>query len=295
LQIASRLFDFSHSVYVMGILNVTPDSFSDGGRYLHPQQALDQALKMQEEGADIIDVGAESTRPGAVAISAEDEIKRLEPLFNLLVPRLKIPVSIDTQKAGVAEFAIQKGAALINDVSGFEFDPEMISVLQRHPVPAILMHSREAPPSPQPSPIEGEGVMENFLSFFEIKLVELEKKGISSTRLILDPGIGFAKQGKENVEILSQLHYMKKFSCPLMVGLSRKSFLEEYFGPTSHPSERGLGTEVAHALAISQGANLLRVHDVAAAKKTIRFVKEFKSPLAPLLQSGERTNNTPLL
>lgn len=252
---------------------MTPDSFSDGGRFFDPQAALDQALRMEVEGADLIDVGAESTRPGAKEIPAEEERARLEGILNRLTRYLKIPFSIDTRKAAVARWAVREGAGLLNDVSGFGFDPQMLSVLREEKIPAILMHSRGTPET-MGRQNQYRSLVEDLGLFFEERLARLEGEGILREKILLDPGVGFAKVGRQNLEILKNLDRFRSFGRPLVVGLSRKSFLEEYFGPTAHPADRGVGTEIAHTLAILRGANILRVHDVAAAKKTIRFVKE---------------------
>lgn len=274
LQIANRLFDFSkNQVYTIGILNVTPDSFSDGGKFLDPERALDCAIQMQEEGADLLDLGAESTRPGSQGISTEEEIERLLPVLKKLSSKISIPISIDTRKASVARMAIDQGVSLLNDVSGFQFDPEMIPLLQKTNIPAILMHSRGTPEN-MSKLNQYESIVDDLISFFEQSFSDLENKGVSRERILIDPGIGFAKLGKQNVEILSKLDRFQSLKRPILVGLSRKSFLEEYFGPTSHPFERTVGSEVAHALAILKGANFLRVHEVKVAKRTISFLED---------------------
>jgi dihydropteroate synthase len=270
----SLVFDLSKTVVVMGILNVTPDSFYDGGNYLDPARALDRALQMEEEGARIIDVGAESTRPGARPLSLEEELQRLLPLFKMLGKKLKVPFSVDTRKAEVARKAIEEGASLINDVSGFSFDLGMVNVLQTNEVLAVLMHSRGTPETMK-SLTQYDSVAQDLMSFFEKRLQALGSAGIKRERLWIDPGIGFAKTPEQSLEILSQLRGFKSFGLPLMLGVSRKSFLDEYFG-SKDPSERALATEMAHALAILNGANILRVHDVAAALKTARFVQQAK-------------------
>lgn len=274
LKIGNRIFDFTYSVYLIGILNLTPDSFSDGGKFLDPEKALEQAIQMQEEGADILDIGAESTRPGSDEISVEEEIKRLTPLLKKISSKIQIPISIDTRKAAVAKMAIDNGVSLINDVSGFQFDPKIISLLQKTDTPAILMHSRGTPKTMSRQNQYGS-LIEDLHSFFEERLTDLEQKGISRERILIDPGIGFAKVGSQNVEVLSGLDRFQSLKRPIVVGLSRKSFLEEYFGP-SHPQERMVGTEVAHALAILKGGNFLRVHDVSKAKKTVKFCMDFQ-------------------
>ncbi len=272
MKIGSTDFNFSHEAYVMGILNLTSDSFSDGGLYLDSAIALERALQIQQEGADLIDVGAESTRPGAHEVEAYDQIKILKPLLQKLIPQLKIPVSIDTRHAKVAEFAIDNGVSLLNDVSGFQFDSAMVGVLQKYPIPLVLMHSRGSPENMNQY-AQYEDLLEELDSFFEKRMAFFESLGISRDRIVIDPGIGFAKKKDQNLEILSNLNRLQNHQRPILIGLSRKSFLEDYFGPTLQPRDRSLGTEIAHLIALQKGASLLRVHDVLNAKKTIHFEK----------------------
>ncbi|MFO1518903.1 MAG: dihydropteroate synthase [bacterium] len=271
-KIGSATFDFSKNVYVMGILNVTPDSFSDGGFYHSPQVALQRALQMEEEGADLIDLGAESTRPGAAEISVSEEWRRLSPVLEALQGKLKVPLSLDTRKAEIARRALPLGVALINDVSGFAWDPEMLPFLRESRVPAVLMHSRGTPETMGKLTQYGSVVKEVF-GFLEARLQELEEKGVERKRLVVDPGFGFAKTPEQNVELLSHLKRFQEWGRPVLVGLSRKSFLDKYFAPSLSPGERGGATEVAHTLAVLRGANILRVHDVKAARNTIRFAQ----------------------
>ncbi len=276
LKIGNRLFDLAHSIYLIGILNITPDSFSDGGKFLDPEKALEQALQMQEEGADILDIGAESTRPGSQEVPIEEETKRLLPILNKIASKIQIPISIDTRKASVAQMAMDYGASLINDVSGFQFDSSMISLLQKTNIPAILMHSRGIPET-MSQQNQYESIVKDILLFFETRIHDLEKNGISKEKLLIDPGIGFAKVGKQNVELLSKLDQFKILQRPIVVGLSKKSFLKDFFESSIDPEKRKIGTEVAHALAVLKGVNFLRVHEVKAAKQTIRFTQNFLS------------------
>lgn len=251
----------------MGILNVTPDSFSDGGLYLDPEAALDRALQLQGEGADVIDIGAESTRPGASPVPADEERDRLLPVVRKLIPKLKVPLSIDTQKAGVADAALSEGAALINDVSALS-DPEMPEVIARRGVPAILMHRKGTPETMQQNP-RYEDVIGEIRAFFEERIGFAVGRGIARERLLIDPGLGFGKRVEDNVEILRRLSSFQDLELPLVIGASRKSFLRKIFGEGSLAA----GNAAAEVLAISGGARMLRVHDVAATKAVIRLAE----------------------
>ncbi len=264
---------FQNEAAVMGILNLTPDSFSDGGDYQDSPRTLDRALQIQEEGADCLDVGAESTRPGAEEISTSEQWGRLEFFFEEVLPILKIPVSIDTRNAKVAEYALKAGAKMVNDVSAFEHDPCMLELLARSRSFYVLMHHR-GDPRTMSRLSRYENCKEEVMEFFEVKLKKLFERGIQKERVFLDVGIGFAKQGAQNMELLAHLNEFKKWNCPLLIGLSRKSFLEEYLGPTLHPKERN--TELAHFIALQQGAHVLRVHDVKAARQTIHFFQDYQ-------------------
>lgn len=273
-KIGNRLFDPTHSVYLIGILNITPDSFSDGGKFLDPERALEQAIQMQEEGADILDIGAESTRPGSQEVTIEEENRRLFPILNKIASKIQIPISMDTRKATIAQMAIDHGISLINDVSGFQFDSRMIPLLQKTEIPAILMHSRGTPET-MSRQNQYDSIVKDVLLFFEKRLRDLEKNGISREKLLIDPGIGFAKIGKQNVELLSKLDQFQILQRAIVVGLSKKSFLKEFFESSLDPQERKIGTEVAHALAVIKGANFLRVHEVKAARQTVQFAQNF--------------------
>lgn len=266
--IGNKKFDFeSGHVYVMGILNVTPDSFSDGGRFLDPERALDQALRLEEEGADMIDVGAESTRPGSDPVSPEEELRRLLPVLKKILPRLKIPVSIDTQKASVAHAALSEGAAMINDVSALG-DPEMASVISRHRVPIILMHKKGESKTMQANP-SYEDVLREVSFFLSTQVSFAEKNGIGRDRVLIDPGLGFGKRSEDNLALLRLLGELKAVHRPIVVGASRKSFLRRIFG--EDPASLLAGSVAAALLAAKRGAGLLRVHDVGPTKAAIEL------------------------
>jgi dihydropteroate synthase len=247
---------------VMGVLNVTPDSFSDGGRFLDPERALAQAEAMIAEGADIIDVGAESTRPyiGAAAISAEEELSRLKAVLPK-VAGLGVPVSIDTTKAKVAVWAIEAGAAMVNDVWGLQGDPDLPAVIAEHRVPVVVMHNRHK--------VEPEiDILADMEGFFARSLDIATHAGIERDRIVLDPGIGFGKTPEQSLAAIAQLGKLKHFGLPLLVGASRKRFINAV--APSQPDERLPGSLAAHLLAVENGAAIVRVHDVAATVQALR-------------------------
>ncbi|HEY8415566.1 MAG TPA: dihydropteroate synthase, partial [Thermaerobacter sp.] len=249
--------------YVMGILNVTPDSFSDGGLYLDPERALEHALAMEEAGADIIDVGAESTRPGAAPVPAEEELRRLLPVLRRLAPRLRVPISVDTYKAEVARAALAEGAAIINDVGGLQKDPAMASVAAEAGVPVVVMHSRP----------HGHAHYDDFwgdvLGFLRRSLELAEAAGLPPEYVIVDPGFGFGKTAEHNLELLRGLHRLRALGRPVLLGTSRKSTLGHVLNlPVS---ERLEGTAATVALAVPHGVDIVRVHDVAPIVRVVRM------------------------
>lgn len=253
----------------MGILNVTPDSFSDGGLYLHPKKAVARALQMEAEGADLIDLGGESTRPGAAPVSPKEELKRILPVLERLQGRLRIPLSIDTSKAAVAKRAIECGASLVNDVTALR-DPHMAEVVSEKKVPVILMHMRGNPRTMQKNPRYSDLIPE-ILSKLRQAVLKAIAQGIAKEKILIDPGIGFGKSPKHNLRILKSLRTFKKLGFPLVVGPSRKSFI----GHVLHtPAEdRLFGTAAAVALCVAGGADIIRVHDVAAMRQVVLFTE----------------------
>jgi dihydropteroate synthase len=247
---------------VMGILNVTPDSFSDGGRFLDPEAAIAHARRMVTEGADIIDIGAESTRPYGTAtpVSSSEEVRRLEPVLTA-VAALGVPVSIDTMKAQVAAAALEAGATMVNDVWGLQRDPDMAGVVARHGVPVIIMHNRDtADPA-----IE---IMADMAAFFTHSLDLATRAGIARERIVLDPGIGFGKTPEQSLTALARLDQLKAFGLPLLVGASRKRFIDKV---SPAPPDRRLGGSLAaHLNAVADGARIIRVHDVAETVQALR-------------------------
>ena len=249
----------------MGVLNVTPDSFSDGGKFLRVKHAVRQALAIERDGADILDIGAESTRPGSEGITAAEELARLLPVLEALRGKLKIPISVDTQKAAVAELAIGAGAAILNDVSGLRNDAKLADVAARQGVPVILMHMRGTPRTMQKTPF-AKDVMKDVVRGFKKSLAIARKAGIRKDQIVLDPGIGFGKSFEQNYELLAKLPELAKLGYPLLVGTSRKSFLGKTLargGKAAPADARIWGTAATVTASIQGGAHIVRVHDVA--------------------------------
>lgn len=246
---------------IMGILNVTPDSFSDGGSFLDPHQAVGRALEMEAEGADIIDIGGESTRPGAPQVPADEELRRVAPVIELLAGKLSSPISVDTWKAEVARGALAAGAEIINDISGFAFDPAMAPLAARSGAGMVLMHTRGTPDKMQSHTVY-EDLMGEVIAGLRCSLDYAVSAGVERERIAIDPGIGFAKDAAGNLEILRRLREFTSFGLPLLVGTSRKSFIGKILGRDT--DERLVGTAATVALAVANGANILRVHDVRA-------------------------------
>ncbi|HET7849850.1 MAG TPA: dihydropteroate synthase [Pseudolabrys sp.] len=246
----------------MGILNVTPDSFSDGGQFIDPQVAIAHAHRMADAGADILDVGAESTRPygGMQPVSAADEKARLAPVLPAVVA-LGLPVSIDTIKAEIAAWALDQGAAMVNDVWGLQRDPAMAPLVARRGVPVIVMHNREE----ADSTID---IVADVIAFFERSLAIAAQAGIARTQIVLDPGIGFGKTQEQSIVCIARLAAFKRFGLPLLVGASRKRFINSVM--PSAPSERIGGSLASHLLAVENGADIVRVHDVAETVQALR-------------------------
>jgi len=272
MHIGGVAFDFSRP-YIVGILNVTPDSFSDGGSYYDAEKALDRGLAMVEEGADMIDVGGESTRPGSRPVDTEDEKRRVIPVIGLLRRHVRVPISVDTTKAGVAEAALAEGANVINDVSGLRFDPELAAIAARSSVPLILMHSRKTPSDMQED-VHYDDFFGEVLGELKASMAEAVRMGVDESRIIVDPGIGFAKTVEHNLRVLSNLGFLARLGRPVMVGPSRKSFIGRITG--AGVEDRMGGTAAAVTAAVMAGANFLRVHDVGIMKQAARIAFSMK-------------------
>jgi dihydropteroate synthase len=264
LTIRGKIFGWGSRTYIMGILNVTPNSFSDGGRFQTVNAAIDQAIQMVSAGVDIIDIGGESTKPGATPVDEQTELARVLPVIQGIRQHpdtQNIPISIDTTKAAVAEAAIQAGADLVNDVSGGKFDPQMLETVARLQVPYIMMHMRGTPTTMQQM-TEYADIVGEILDYFQTQIDRAVATGIDRSQIIIDPGIGFAKTYQQSIELIRQLDKFQSLELPLLVGVSRKSFIGKILNQPE-PERRLWGSAAACCAAIDRGVDILRVHDVA--------------------------------
>jgi dihydropteroate synthase len=262
--------DLSQKALIMGILNITPDSFSDGGRFLEPDQAVRHAKEMAAAGADIIDVGGESTRPGSEPVSLKEEIRRVIPVIERLSPEIPVPISIDTSKAEVARRALQAGARWVNDISALRFDPKMADLVAESQAPVILMHMKGTPGDMQRDP-HYESVVNEIYLFLQERIEFAVSAGIQREQIIIDPGIGFGKRMRDNLAILAGLERLKSLGRPILLGTSRKSFIGRVL---DLPLEERLeGTAATLAIGLMKGARIFRVHDVGHAVRVIRMAE----------------------
>ncbi|WP_079474381.1 dihydropteroate synthase [Marinococcus halophilus] len=254
--------DFSKKTFVMGILNVTPDSFSDGGRYSEVERAVVQAEKLVEDGADIIDIGGESTRPGATFVEAEEEQRRILPVLEALRGWIGVPVSVDTYKASTAEAALRAGADIINDVWGAKADPDMARIAAEYDVPIILMHNRDN--------TEYEDLMPDMIQDVYESIAICDRAGVKADRIILDPGIGFAKTYEQNLEAMRKMDQFTSLSYPVLLGSSRKSLISKTLELPAHDRVEGTGATVS--LGIERGCDIIRVHEVKEMTRVARMM-----------------------
>jgi dihydropteroate synthase len=273
LQLPTRRLVLGERTLVMGVLNITPDSFSDGGVYLDPEAAVARALELERAGADILDLGGESTRPGAAPVSAQEELSRILPVLGTLHGKLRIPISVDTQKAEVAKAALAAGAEIINDISALRGDPRLAETARRARSPVILMHMRGTPRTMQRRPF-ARHVIRDVMTGLRGALARAQHAGLAKSQILLDPGIGFGKSYEQNFEIIARLSEFARLGCPIVIGTSRKAFLGKALArptePPLPPSERLLGTAVTVTAAILGGAHIVRVHDVAEIARVVR-------------------------
>lgn len=255
--------------YIMGILNITPDSFYDGGKFFSFEKAIEQANKIINDGADIIDIGGESTRPGAKRISAEEEINRIIPVIDAIRKYNKeILISVDTYKSEVAKEAIEHGADIVNDISGGMFDEDIFKIVTKYNVGYVIMHIQGTPEIMQINPVYSEnGVVNDIINYFKERISIAANYGININKIILDPGIGFGKTFEHNLEILNNLDKFKQFNLPILIGTSRKSFIGKILN--KEPENRLYGTIASVVLSIVKGANIVRVHDVKEVKDAV--------------------------
>ena len=265
IKTSKREIILGKKTIIMGILNVTPDSFSDGGLFNNSKTAVDRALQMIDEGADIIDIGGESSRPGAKSVDAKIELERVIPIIEKLVKKIKIPISIDTTKAKVAKLALEAGAEIVNDISALNGDKKMAGIVRDAGAALILMHMRGNPLNMQKSNLVYDDLMGEVASYLKTSSEKAMKAGIDKKSLVIDPGIGFGKTAEDNYKIIKNLSELKGLGFPVMIGPSRKSFIGKVIG--GEPHERVEGTAAAVTAAIINGAQIVRVHDVAALKK----------------------------
>ncbi len=261
-EIRGRRFDYNKKTIIMGILNATPDSFSDGGRYNNIQHAVERALKLEQDGADVIDIGGESTRPGAAFVGLEEELARVIPVIRAIRENSNIPISIDTYKAETAKQALEAGADIINDVWGAKADPEMAAVAARFQAPIILMHNRHD---------------RNYTNLIEDMKDDLRESvqcvlnaGLSPSKIILDPGIGFAKTSEDNLKVMRNLEAFQQLGYPVLLGTSRKAFIGKVLGTETDGRMEGTGATVC--LGISKGCQWVRVHDVQPIARMVKMM-----------------------
>ncbi|WP_323785838.1 dihydropteroate synthase [Thalassovita sp.] len=254
---------------VMGILNVTPDSFSDGGRHNAPDRALDHARAMIEQGADIIDIGGESTRPGAVEVPIDQEIRRTAPVIAAIRAEMNVPISIDTRKQPVAQAAIEAGAGLVNDVAGFTFDPELAPYCGAKSLPVCVMHAQGDPETMQAAP-HYDNVLLDVYDYLAERVAALETTGVARTRIMVDPGIGFGKTLDHNLALLKRISLFHSLGCPVLLGVSRKKFIGT-LGNAPDPQDRAAGSVALALAAVAQGVQVLRVHDVFETRSALNL------------------------
>jgi dihydropteroate synthase len=273
LRLPARTLALGGRTLVMGVLNVTPDSFSDGGSFLNAEAAVAQALIMERAGADIIDVGGESTRPGSFGVSVETELGRVLPVIERLRGKIRIPISVDTSKSEVAEAAAEAGAAILNDVTALRNDPRIAEVARRRKLALVLMHMRGTPQTMQKNPFARD-VLRDVAKGLRHAVALARRAGVAKSQIVLDPGIGFGKSYEQNCELLSRLPELARLGYPLLVGTSRKSFigkvLEKGKLRAGSGAERIWGTAATVAASILQGAHIVRVHDVAEMMQVAR-------------------------
>jgi len=274
-----KKIDFNSRTYIMGILNLTPDSFSGDGIYHDTSRAVEEAERLAREGADIIDIGGESTRPGSGPVPIEEEIRRVEPVIKELAKKIKIPISIDTKKPDVAECALDSGASIINDITGLASD-NMAKVAIKYEAKVILMHMKGAPLTMQHDPFYDD-VIDEIKNSLSHMIKKAEERGVNSRDIIIDPGIGFGKTLEHNLEILNRLCSFKELGYPILIGPSRKSFIGGILGLEA--KDRIFGTAASIAIAIKNGANIIRVHDVKEMTQVAQIIDA-------IIHCGEKVN-----
>jgi len=273
LEWGSYRLDLEKRTHVMGVLNVTPDSFSDGGLFLESEKAIEHGIAMAEEGADFIDIGGESTRPFSRSVSSDEEIERVVPVIEALAREIRVPISIDTWKGVVAREALKAGASMINDISALRLDPDVSFVAAESGVPVILMHMKGTPENMQKNPVYDD-LLGDIKGFLEDAVERAMEAGIREDLILIDPGIGFGKTFDHNLQIIRQLPSFLSLGRPLLIGTSNKAFIGEILG--KKVNERMTGTMATVAIAAMHGAHVVRVHNVKEAVETVRMVDAIK-------------------
>ena len=282
-RVGAREWPLGRFPLIMGVVNVTPDSFSDGSLHFDADTAVEHALALAADGADLIDIGGESTRPGSAAVPLDEELRRVVPVVERVTQHTRVPVSIDTTKAEVARQALAAGAAIVNDISGLTFDPEMPHVCANAEAGVICMHIRGTPKTMQEAP-HYDDVVREVCEFLQGRMEELEARGISRERIVIDPGIGFGKTAEHNLQILANIQTFHELGRPVLIGHSRKRFLEKLLGrPVDERLHGTLGVAVALA---SQNADIIRVHDVRATRDTLLAWRAVVDRIALGIQGG---------
>src|SRR5271155_3258553 len=276
LRLPARTLALGERTLVMGVLNVTPDSFSDGGIFLDAEAAVEQAVAMERAGADIIDVGGESTRPGSLGVSAETELGRILPVIEKLRGKIRIPISVDTSKAEVAEAAAAAGAEIVNDVTALRNDPRIAEIVRRRKLALVLMHMRGKPRTMQKTPFARD-VLRDVADGLRHAVAVARRAGIAKSQIVLDPGIGFGKSWEQNCELLARLPELARLGFPLLVGSSRKSFIGKALGGAPETT-RLWGTAATVAASILGGAHIVRVHDVCEMARVARVSDAIVNP-----------------
>ncbi|MDO8535726.1 MAG: dihydropteroate synthase [Candidatus Omnitrophota bacterium] len=266
----SRQLPYSDRTYIMGVLNVTPDSFYDKGRFFDQKKAVKHALDMERDGADIIDVGGESTRPGAIDVGVDEELRRVVPVIRAISKKVEAAISIDTRKAKVADAALKAGASIVNDVSALMEDPGMAGVVAKHRAKVILMHMKGKPKNMQTDP-RYINTVKDIARSLKRSIALAKRAGIKHDKIIIDPGIGFGKTVEHNLEILRALKFFKELGYPLCVGTSRKYFIGKIIG-SKDPKDRLAGSLATAAVAAMNGANIIRAHDVGPTRQVLKIV-----------------------
>ncbi len=276
LRCGPHVLSLGPRTLIMGILNVTPDSFSDGGRFFDKEVAVAQGEALAAAGADIIDVGGESTRPFSEAVPAEEEIRRVVPVIEKLAHRVSVPISIDTTKAQVAAQALETGAVIVNDIGALRLDPAMANLVADREVPVVLMHMQGTPRTMQENP-QYEDVVAEVQRFLSDAIYRAEEAGIDRSKIIVDPGIGFGKTVTHNLQLIRGLSAFQRLGVPVLIGPSRKSFISKLLGPGDE--RREVGTQAAVTAAAMNGAHIVRVHDVERTRQTLKLADALRDPV----------------